>query len=134
LAPAEGRSRGEITADRGKSYLLPPTDQLAVNRSLISFWPDVGETSAALLIENVNDPEPISWVAVADQTWVELSATSGVAPAEVAVGCADSGLWPAVHTAQITVCRTDAPADMLVVQVEVTVPGQALYQPMVTRG
>jgi hypothetical protein len=114
--------------------LPAPANELVVNRTLISFRPDVGETSATLLIENVNDPEPISWVAVADQAWVELSATSGTTPAEIVVSYAGSGLWPGTHAAQITVSRPDEPTDTLVVQVEVIIPGEAVYLPMITRG
>jgi hypothetical protein len=123
----------QITVVSTLEELPPPADELVINRSLITFRPDVGETSATLLIENVNDPEAISWMAVADQSWVELSATSGVTPAEVVVSVADSGLWPGVHTAQITVSRPDAPTDTLLVQVEVIIPGQAIHLPMVTR-
>jgi len=113
---------------------LPPVpDGLALNRRLISFQPQLGRTSARLLIENHNVEQPIAWIAVTDQSWVQLSSMSGTTPGEVSVSFLDTGLAPGMHRASITVARPDLPDEQVLVGVLVTIPGYQIYLPTILR-
>ncbi len=82
------------------------TNALGLGESEIDFMHTVSETegpenqSVSLLGEN------ISWTAVADQSWVELTTTSGTTPDSLDIGVTPDGLGPGLYTSTITVRDT----------------------------
>ena len=90
----------EVTVVADLSQLPPVPDALAVGPVLLTLD---SQSSAPLSIENENTLNPLAWDAVASESWVRLSATSGTTPAEISVSVDAMGLAPGRYGATITV-------------------------------
>jgi hypothetical protein len=105
--------------------VFPP--RLAVSPA---FFPAVVETGGAQVetqlfsVRNEGDGA-LAWTASADQTWIELSATSGSAPGDFSVTLNPSGLPVGEHTGTILVTAPGAAnsPQSVVVLLRVTAPG-----------
>jgi hypothetical protein len=115
---------------------LPPVpDALSVGPSGIIFDPASGDTSARLSIDNQNARGSIAWHGEVSQSWVQLSAVSGTTPSDVTVTFNDTGLYPGLHTATITLSSPDVPGNTVVVPVHVTIDDerQTVHLPVILR-
>jgi hypothetical protein len=86
---------------------LRPTfpDALLVEPSGLGFEAPVGSvpsSSQAIAIRNSGDGD-LTWNASADQSWIQLNATSGLAPANLSITLSPTGLAAGAYHGQITI-------------------------------
>ncbi len=120
----------QVTVIGDPTKLPALADALVAGPSTIVFDTAGGVVTATLAVENQNLNNPIAWNAVADKPWVQLSATSGMTPADIVVSFKDTGLAEGIHTAEITLTSPDVPGQSVVVQVRVTITRFNLYLPL----
>jgi hypothetical protein len=92
-----------VTVVRDLTQLPAVPDALTAGPSPIVFEPARGRTSATLSIGNENVRNALSWTAVADAPWVQLSAASGTTPAEITVHFNATALPVGTNAATLTV-------------------------------
>jgi hypothetical protein len=66
--------------------LPPPLDALLAGPDLVFLGSGNGQVTATLYLDNLNLGQELAWEVSSSQPWVELSATSGLAPQELTVG------------------------------------------------
>jgi hypothetical protein len=110
--------------------LLP--DGLVIGPDIIVLETGLGIDSLPLAIDNRDNRSIISWDAVASETWVGLSETSGITPDDLVVSYIDQGLPAGTHFATITFTSPDVGGESITIDVQLIV-GSILFMPTIER-
>lgn len=123
----------QVTVVSDVTQIPLPPDGLSAGPAPIFFEPAIGMTSAQLSIDNRNLVNPIAWNAVADEPWLQLSASSGTTPDDIIVTFQDTGLPEGTHTATITLISPAVPNESVIIDVEVTITLNYIYLPLIVK-
>ena len=105
---------------------LEAEDGLMISPATLYFYPDRGQTMAALTIENQNAARAIGWSATWNVSWLSLDTNHGTTPDEITVQCAlDAGAPQGVYTGEIAFTSPDMPGQTWRVLVEAVIERRA---------
>jgi hypothetical protein len=119
-----------VLADPEDIPLLP--DGLVIGPDIIVLETGLGIESQLLAIDNQDNRSIINWNASASETWVGLSATSGITPDDLVVSYDDQGLPVGTYTATITFTSPDVIGETITIDVQLIV-GSIIFLPTIER-
>jgi hypothetical protein len=122
-----------VTVVSDNSQLPLPTSRLQANPDQIYFYPAEGWTNVTIALTHTYG-DSLRWNAIADQPWVQLSATTGnTTPALLTATFNPTGLSGGIYTATITVTSPDMPDERIILPVNAKIIGNRIFLPIVER-
>ncbi len=138
LTPGTHTASITFTNDSTDSTVLVPVtltvkpNPLLVNPARLSFTTTTGAdslSSQSLSIDTIAESGPLNWTAIADQSWLKLSASAGTTPDQVKIDTDTSVLASGTHTGTIAFTN-DSTGSTVLIPVTLTVkPNPLLVSP-----
>jgi hypothetical protein len=106
-------------------------DVLSASPGMLQIFPMQGLTTARIgVINTSNSGNVLNWAATTDQTWLQLSATSGSTPSDLLVTVDSTALPVGEYTAWVTITWG---TQEVKVRVEVVVELNHIYLPAISK-
>ena len=108
-------------------------DALVAGPDLVFLYPTDGISSATIYLDNLNLENSLAWNVASDVDWVELSATSGLAPQDITVSTSLTGQDYGTHKALLTFSDPNDQFEPVYIVVVVTIPKHDMFLPLLVR-
>ena len=113
--------------------LPPQPDALVAGPDLVFLQPNLGISNATIYLDNLNLGNPLAWNVSSSEPWVQLSASSGVAPQDITVSTSLTGRDFGEHKALLTFSDPGGLYAPVYIVVVVTIPEYNQFLPLAQR-